>query len=373
MKRLLLAALLLFAAASAQAAPCTKTWATAPTTEALLGVDLNACVLSNEQAVAEVDFTGILTVTNFTIANLAHTGQSLGEWLEGIDSAFSDYLALADIASFADWVALVGVTGTPDGTKFLRDDGTFQAIAGGGDALVANPLSQFAATTSLQLKGVISDETGSGALAFATSPTLVTPVLGVATATSITTGACVLDTNGVTCSAGAAGGFFRMYETAGNGGSYVEHRVPDATNLAGNTTHNVDVNGRYDPATLLQAKASTRKVSIPVVADSTGAVAHVDLRAFFSVADAVTLVRVSCWSGQANGFTIDVVERTEATPTTGTTGSLTAPLACDSDSAASTSFADAAVDADDYLFLDLTAESLAAGEFGGVTIEYTVN
>src|SRR5437879_6286403 len=30
---------------------------------------------------------------------------------------------------------------------------------GSGDALVANPLSQFAATTSLQLKGVISDET----------------------------------------------------------------------------------------------------------------------------------------------------------------------------------------------------------------------
>ncbi len=70
-------------------------------------------------------------------------------------------------------------------TKFWRDDGTYQTISGGGDALVANPLSQFAATTSLQLKGVISDETGSGALAFATSPTLVTPVLGVAAATSI--------------------------------------------------------------------------------------------------------------------------------------------------------------------------------------------
>ncbi|MBC8033806.1 MAG: hypothetical protein H7Y03_06650, partial [Chitinophagaceae bacterium] len=46
----------------------------------------------------------------------------------------------------------------------------YQAIpggGGGGDALVANPLSQFAVTTSLQLKGVISDETGSGALVFA--------------------------------------------------------------------------------------------------------------------------------------------------------------------------------------------------------------
>lgn len=58
--------------------------------------------------------------------------------------------------------------------------------AGGtGDALTTNPLSQFAATTSLQLKGVITDETGSGALVFADTPTLITPVLGVATATSI--------------------------------------------------------------------------------------------------------------------------------------------------------------------------------------------
>jgi hypothetical protein len=50
---------------------------------------------------------------------------------------------------------------------------------------VANKLSDFAATTSAELKTVISDETGSGALVFGTSPTLTTPTLGVATATSI--------------------------------------------------------------------------------------------------------------------------------------------------------------------------------------------
>lgn len=57
---------------------------------------------------------------------------------------------------------------------------------GGGDALTTDPLSQFAATTSLQLKGVISDETGSGALVFATSPTLVTPILGTPTSGTLT-------------------------------------------------------------------------------------------------------------------------------------------------------------------------------------------
>ncbi len=78
---------------------------------------------------------------------------------------------------------------------------------GGGDALTSNPLSQFASTTSAQLAGVISDETGSGALVFATSPTLVTPVLGVATATSI---------NGATITSGTLNGSVTGTNTGDN-------------------------------------------------------------------------------------------------------------------------------------------------------------
>ena len=58
--------------------------------------------------------------------------------------------------------------------------------AGGTVAYVANKLSVFASTTSAELASVISDETGTGSLVFANSPTLVTPTLGAATATSIT-------------------------------------------------------------------------------------------------------------------------------------------------------------------------------------------
>jgi hypothetical protein len=57
-----------------------------------------------------------------------------------------------------------------------------------GTVALTTDLSQFAATSSAQLAVVISDETGSGALVFATSPTLVTPTLGAAAATSLTTG-----------------------------------------------------------------------------------------------------------------------------------------------------------------------------------------
>lgn len=65
-------------------------------------------------------------------------------------------------------------------------DGSTVAFGTGGTAAyTGNNLSVFAATTSAQLLGVISDETGTGALVFANTPTMVTPVLGVATATSI--------------------------------------------------------------------------------------------------------------------------------------------------------------------------------------------
>jgi hypothetical protein len=52
-------------------------------------------------------------------------------------------------------------------------------------ARASSNLGFFGSTTSAQLAGVISDKTGSGALVFATSPTLTTPTIGVATATSV--------------------------------------------------------------------------------------------------------------------------------------------------------------------------------------------
>lgn len=57
--------------------------------------------------------------------------------------------------------------------------------AGGTVAYTSNKLSAFAATSSSELAGVISDETGTGALVFANTPTLVTPNIGAATGTSL--------------------------------------------------------------------------------------------------------------------------------------------------------------------------------------------
>ena len=64
-------------------------------------------------------------------------------------------------------------------------------VANGGTGITAfgTGVATFLGTpSSANLRSAVTDETGTGALVFASTPTLVTPVLGVATATSIATG-----------------------------------------------------------------------------------------------------------------------------------------------------------------------------------------
>lgn len=72
----------------------------------------------------------------------------------------------------------------------------------------ADNLSVFAATTSAQLAGLLSDETGTGAVVFANSPVLVTPALGTPTsgvATNLTGTASGLTAGNVTTNANLTG------------------------------------------------------------------------------------------------------------------------------------------------------------------------
>lgn len=82
----------------------------------------------------------------------------------------------------------VNLDDVPDGSTYVKitatnhtdltDGGNTTLHAHGIYGLLSGTLAQFAATTSLELKGVISDETGTGALVFGTSPTLTAPVIG---------------------------------------------------------------------------------------------------------------------------------------------------------------------------------------------------
>jgi hypothetical protein len=166
-------------------------------TRAALTGDVTAAQASNATTIAANAVTNAKAaqMATQTIKGRTTAGTGNAEDLTATQATAILNAAVGDAGS-GGTKGLVPAPATGDATKFLRGDMTYQTIAG-GDALVANPLSQFAATTSLQLKGVISDETGSGALVFADTPTLVTPVLGVATATSI---------NGATITSGTLNG-----------------------------------------------------------------------------------------------------------------------------------------------------------------------
>lgn len=156
------------------------------------------------------------TLTSATAINISKTGrnsESLGAviatWDDSTNTSHYGHLRIFTVADRTEYieaevtgltdnstyytvaVTVTAAAGTPSANDvmavmFERTGNKGNDGAGVGDALVANPLSQFAATTSAQLAGVISDETGTGALVFANSPTLVTPALGTPSSATLT-------------------------------------------------------------------------------------------------------------------------------------------------------------------------------------------
>jgi hypothetical protein len=109
--------------------------------------------------------------------------------------------------------------------------------------VTTDKLSALAATTSAELAGVISDETGSGALVFANSPTLVTPALGTPSSGTVTnlTGTASININGT------------VGATTPTTGVFTGLTVNDNSTLGSSNSDTVNFNARVassiDPAT----------------------------------------------------------------------------------------------------------------------------
>ena len=282
--------------------------------------------------------------------------------------------------------------------QFLKWDGVDwvpATVAGGGDALVANPLSQFAATTSAQLLGVLSDETGTGAAVFATSPTLVTPALGTPASgvmTNVTGTAAGLTSGNVTTNANLTGGVTSL----GNAATVVTN-----ANLTGDVTSSgnattiaagaVDVamlaNGTDGELITWSASGVAAVVAVGTagqVLGSNGAGAAptfktptpasqtwiVDAPAVGGVYGARidtarTIDRIEVWT-DAGTVDVNVEERTA--PNTAGTNTMTSDLQGTSTSANQTTFANDAIAAGNWLYLDISAVSTAV--VLGVTVSY---
>ena len=147
----------------------------------------------------------LVTSGMYTYVAEGTAGNAIGFVLTTADPITLDTtnLTFTQFSSAGSIAAGTGMTKTSNTLDVIGTAGRIVANAntvdiGSDVALVANPLSQFGATTSAQLKGVLSDETGSGAAVFATSPTLVTPALGTPASGVVTnlTGTASINING---------------------------------------------------------------------------------------------------------------------------------------------------------------------------------
>jgi hypothetical protein len=155
-------------------------------------------------------------------------------------------------------VAAVNSIKSDQGNISLLTTTSTSNIVAAINSIKSGNLSQFGSTTSAQLLGTISDETGTGSLVFATTPTLVTPEIGLATGTSAM----------LTANIGAAAGNVSGNFTAGN--------FQSTGNV--NTASALLTSALTAPAITSTTTLTTKKIVETVVAiGNTGTAANINL------------------------------------------------------------------------------------------------
>ena len=152
-------------------------------------VTLPAAVGGSGQALRTSDGSGTLEwftpevgdITGVTAGTNLNGGGSSGAVTLNLDTTLTGLTSVTSTAFVGDITG--DVTGDVSGSS---GSCTGNAATVTNGVYTTNNLSVLSATTSAQLAGVISDETGSGSLVFASSPTLVTPALGTPASGTLT-------------------------------------------------------------------------------------------------------------------------------------------------------------------------------------------
>lgn len=297
----------------------------------MLGSGGNPIVIKEEGTIIstspkEINFVGsfITATEDHDVITVTAVGDGTGD-VHGPVSSTDNALVRWDGTTgklIQDSVVLIGDTGNVTGLGTLNT----HTLQGGTStiALYSNKLSVFAATTSAELAGVISDETGSGLLVFATSPVLTTPNIGAATATTINgntitagTGTLTLSTFTLTVAGNSSiNGTFSGTSSGTNTGDVTLAGTPDYITISGQ----VITRNKLDPADDLNTFSSS--VLATLLTDETGSGAVVfgtspSMGGTIALASGTVLsynagdvtvthsANTLAWAGASSGYTFD--------------------------------------------------------------------
>lgn len=125
-----------------------------------------------------------VALTNPANKDLLYYNSTSSLWINGtitslniVDTSTSQTLTNKTINASNNTLSNIGNAALTNSSITINSTSVSLGGSITGLATTSGNLSQFGSTTSAQLAGVVSDETGSGALVFGTSPTLISPTI----------------------------------------------------------------------------------------------------------------------------------------------------------------------------------------------------
>jgi hypothetical protein len=185
---------------AATATTINKVTITAPATGSTLTVaDGKTLTASNTLTFTGTDASSVAFGAGGTVVYTSGLGTGVATFLAtpssaNLISAITDETGTGALVFANSPTLITPALGTPSALVGTNISGTGASFTAGNVTTNANLTGHITSTgnatvlgsfTSSQLSGALTDETGSGSAVFATSPTLVTPTIGAATATSV--------------------------------------------------------------------------------------------------------------------------------------------------------------------------------------------
>ena len=177
--------------------------------------------------------TGV-TADSVSVRKLTNAGTGVTVFLEtpssaNLASAVTDETGSGALVFATSPTLVTPVLGTPASGTLTNCTGL--PISSGVSGLAANVATFLGTPSSANLRAAVTDETGSGVAVFNDTPTLITPVLGAATATSIAVGAAsTVDVTGLSVQGGVtAVGVITASSYSGSGANLTNVNAVTAT------------------------------------------------------------------------------------------------------------------------------------------------